>query len=346
MRKSGKSLKVLAAIAAAAVLCAVLFAVFRTGNEKTEETPQEVDTLTVVRFDADSAYAHIEAQCAFGPRVPNTEAHKLCGQYIVSRFKALGLAVTEQKMELKAYDGTKLECMNIFASTDTTAKKRILISAHWDSRPWADNDPDENNHKKPVLAANDGASGVAVMLELARAFMEDKPSVGVDFVCFDAEDYGVAQWDESNYPGDMSNSWCLGSQYFAANLPFADYRPAYAVNLDMVGGKGAQFYQEGFSARLAPGIISKVWDAAERAGYGSMFPRQPGGYVTDDHLPLIRIAGIPAITVIPYYPNYAGSSFGPTWHTVNDTPANIDRNTLEAVGQTMLELIYSELLTI
>ena len=216
------------------------------------------------------------------------------------------------------------------------------MSAHWDSRPWADNDPDENNHKTPVLAANDGASGVAVMLELARALMEDKPSVGVDFVCFDAEDYGVAQWDESNYPGDMSNSWCLGSQYFAANLPFADYRPAYAVNLDMVGGKGALFYQEGFSTRLAPGVVAKVWAAAEEAGYGSMFPKQPGGYVTDDHLSLIRIASIPAITVIPYYPNYAGSSFGPTWHTVNDTPANIDRNTLEAVGQTMLQLIYNE----
>ena len=140
----------------------------------------------------------------------------------------------------------------------------------------------------------------------------------------------------------MSNSWCLGSQYFAANLPFADYRPAYAVNLDMVGGKGALFYQEGFSARLAPGVVAKVWAAAEEAGYGSMFPKQPGGYVTDDHLSLIRIASIPAITVIPYYPNYAGSSFGPTWHTVNDTPANIDRNTLEAVGQTMLQLIYNE----
>ena len=229
-------------------------------------------------FNADSAYAHIEAQCAFGPRVPNTEAHERCGQYIVSRFKALGLAVTEQKMELKAYNGATLKCMNIFASTDTTAKRRILVSAHWDSRPWADNDPDENNHKTPVLAANDGASGVAVMLELARALMEDKPSVGVDFVCFDAEDYGVAQWDESNYPGDMSNSWCLGSQYFAANLPFADYRPAYAVNLDMVGGKGALFYQEGFSARLAPGVVAKVWAAAEEAGYGSMFPKQPGGY--------------------------------------------------------------------
>ena len=342
MRKSGKSLKLLVSIAAVAAILAVLPGAFLSCSDKPSKTVPEKDTVSVMRFDADSAYAHIEAQCAFGPRVPNTEAHKLCGQYIVSRLKALGLAVKEQRMELEAYDGTKLECMNIFASTDTTAKKRILISAHWDSRPWADNDPDENNHKKPVLAANDGASGVAVMLELARAFMEDKPSVGVDFVCFDAEDYGVAQWDESNYPGDMSNSWCLGSQYFAANLPFADYRPAYAVNLDMVGGKGALFYQEGFSARLAPGVVAKVWAAAEEAGYGSMFPKQPGGYVTDDHLSLIRIASIPAITVIPYYPNYAGSSFGPTWHTVNDTPANIDRNTLEAVGQTMLQLIYNE----
>ena len=280
MRKSGKSLKLLVSIAAVAAILAVLPGAFLSCSDKPSKTVPEKDTVSVMLFNADSAYAHIEAQCAFGPRVPNTEAHERCGQYIVSRFKALGLAVTEQKMELKAYNGTTLKCMNIFASTDTTAKRRILVSAHWDSRPWADNDPDENNHKTPVLAANDGASGVAVMLELARALMEDKPSVGVDFVCFDAEDY--------------------------------------------------------------PGVVAKVWAAAEEAGYGSMFPKQPGGYVTDDHLSLIRIASIPAITVIPYYPNYAGSSFGPTWHTVNDTPANIDRNTLEAVGQTMLQLIYNE----
>ena len=162
MRKSGKSLKLLVSIAAVAAILAVLPGAFLSCSDKPSKTVPEKDTVSVLLFNADSAYAHIEAQCAFGPRVPNTEAHERCGQYIVSRFKALGLAVTEQKMELKAYNGTTLKCMNIFASTDTTAKRRILVSAHWDSRPWADNDPDENNHKTPVLAANDGASGVAV----------------------------------------------------------------------------------------------------------------------------------------------------------------------------------------
>lgn len=342
MKKSRKLVILLAVVVIVAVLCAVAFAVLPGGSSGGEATDTEKDTVQVPRFDADSAYASIVAQCAFGPRVPNTEAHKRCGQYIAARFRELGLAVKEQRTMLKAYNGTSLDCLNIFASTDTAAERRILVSAHWDSRPWADNDPDPANHRTPVMAANDGASGVAVMLELARTIMAQKPGIGVDFVCLDAEDYGLAQWDEANYPGDMSASWCLGTQYFAANLPQPFRRPLYGVNLDMVGGKGARFYQEGFSLQFAPAVVAKVWDAAWAAGYSSYFPKQAGGYVTDDHLPLNQIAQIPTVNIVPFYPDYAQSSFGPTWHTVNDTPANIDRTTLEAVGQTMLQLIYNE----
>ncbi len=341
MKKSKKFLKAAAVAAAALVPCALLLTALLPGGGSAGESAEENGAAVVPQFDADSAYACIVAQCGFGPRVPGSEAHKRCGEYIVSRFQAIGLAVVEQRMNLTAYDGTVLECLNVFASSDTAAKRRILITAHWDSRPWADNDPDEGNRRKPVPAANDGASGVAVMMELARAVAEQKPAAGVDFACFDAEDYGVAQWDEAGYPGDMSSSWCLGSQYFATNPPYEGYSPLFAVNLDMVGGKGAYFYQEGYSANMASSVVEKVWTAAEKAGCGSVFPRQPGGYVTDDHLPLMRLAGIPAADIIPYYPNYA-SSFGPTWHSLADTPDNIDRNTLKAVGQTMLQLIYNE----
>ena len=342
MRKSKSSRRLL--IIAAAIVAAFAFSmvVFLLKGDKTEDSVPAADTVAVPQFSADSAFVYVEAQCAFGARVPNSEAHVRCGEYIAERFRAAGLAVVEQRTMLRAYNGTQLKCLNIFASTDTAAARRILLSAHWDSRPWADNDPDENNRRKPVLAANDGASGVAVMLEIARTLMRQKPGVGVDFVCLDAEDYGVAEWDEAEYAEVSSQSWCLGTQYFAANLPVPDYRPLYAVNLDMVGGKGALFYQEGFSKRYAPTVVDKVWQAAEKAGYGSVFPKQQGGYITDDHLPLNQIAGMPAIDIVPFYPDCVSSSFGPTWHTVSDTPENIDRNILKAVGQTMLQVIYNE----
>ena len=191
------------------------------------------------------------------------------------------------------------------------------------------------------MAANDGASGVAVMLEIARVLHQQKPGVTVDFACLDVEDYGMPEWDKTGDEEKDEASWCLGTQYFAAHLPLPSTPPLYAVNLDMVGGRGARFYQEGFSKRYAPGIVAKVWDAAARAGYASTFPPEDGGYVTDDHLPLNEIAAIPTVDIIPCYKG-AESSFGPTWHTTQDTPANIDTATLKAVGQTMLQLIYNE----
>ena len=199
---------------------------------------------------------------------------------------------------------------------------------------WADNDPDETNHTKPVMAANDGASGVAVMLELARLLASgDSVSLGVDFICFDAED-----WGSDNY----SDSWALGAQYWASHLHHSCYKPRYGILLDMVGGQGAKFYQEGYSRRKAPQVVDRVWQAAEVVGYGSLFPKEEGGYITDDHGPVNDVAGIPCIDIIAYYPYCEQSSFGPTWHTVDDTMEHIDRNTLKAVGQTLVQVIYSE----
>lgn len=294
-----------------------------------------------VSFNADSAYAFCEAQCAFGPRTMNSGAHDKCGEWIKEKFRQYGMDVTAQEMTLKAYDGTPLKCTNIIASYKPELTTRILICAHWDTRPWADNDPDEANHRKPVLGANDGASGIAVMLETARLIQQADTAlnIGVDFVCFDAEDMGTPQWEDS---GDSEDTWALGAQYWAKNPHRQGYEARFGILLDMVGGEGARFYQEGVSKHFAPEIVKKVWAAAKTAGYGSMFPETEGGMVTDDHLPINRNTGIPTIDIIAYYPDCERSNFDPTWHTVSDNMDHIDRDVLKAVGQTVVQILFSE----
>lgn len=317
---------------------------FVNQRKRTPETSSvQTDTLALSptpEFHADSAYLYTEEQCAFGPRTMNSEAHDRCGDYIVARFKQFGATVTEQKMDLIGYDGTTLKCRNIIASVNPECTERILICGHWDSRPWADNDPNEENWHTPVLAANDAASDVAVMLELARVMQKQKPSIGVDFICFDAEDYGLPSWAES--VEDSEDTWCLGSQYWS-RLPHADaYRPRYGILLDMVGGAGATFYREQFSEYYAGDVQDKVWKTAAALGYDQIFVNRDGAAVTDDHIPVNKIAGIPCIDIISYYPHCDSSSFGPTWHTTHDTMEYIDRSVLKAVGQTVLQVIFNE----
>ena len=284
-------------------------------------------------FLADSAYVFCQQQCDFGPRTMNSEAHEQCGQWIVDKFRSYGMHITEQRATLKGFDGTSLLSNNIIASYRPEQENRILICAHWDSRPWADNDPNEANHSKPVMAANDGASGVAVMLELARLLSADSLGIGIDFVCFDAED-----WGNDGHP----DSWALGAQHWAKNPHKAGYKARYGILLDMVGGQGARFYREGYSLYYAPQVVSRVWRAAEVTGYSSFFPKEDGGVITDDHGPVNEVAKIPCIDIIPYYPDCQQSSFGPTWHTVSDDMQHIDRSTLKAVGQTLVQVLWSE----
>ena len=310
-----------------------------------EET-EEVAKVNPVgpSFNADSAYAFTKAQCDFGPRDMNSRGHDLCGEWIVSKFKEYGCKVTTQTATLAGYDGTKLRSRNIMASINPEATTRILLCAHWDSRPWADNDPDSANWRKPILAANDAASGVAVMLELARIIGKSKDEkafnkqLGIDFVCFDAEDWGTPQWADV---ADNADSWALGAQYWSKNLP-QGYEARYGILLDMVGGVGAKFYREGMSMQYAPEIVKKVWRAAREVGFGSYFPKEDGGVITDDHVPVNQFAKIPTIGIIPYYADCQQSSFGPTWHTLADNMENIDKNTLKAVGQTLVQVIYKE----
>jgi Zn-dependent M28 family amino/carboxypeptidase len=304
-------------------------------------------------FVADSAFAYCQAQCEFGPRSMNSDAHEKCAQWIVSKFEQFGCKVTTQDAMLTGYDGTALKSKNIIASyrpssmgvssQEGTEGGLILLCAHWDSRPWADNDPDSTNWHKPVMAANDGASGVAVMLEIARLLQKaDSLQVGVDFICFDAEDWGTPQWDTTTQVN--GNPWALGAQYWAQQYAEQDsaatYR--YGILLDMVGGQGSRFYQEGFSRQYAQNIVNKVWTAAKVVGYGSMFPDEANGGITDDHVPVNEVAKIPCIDIIPYYPDCHQSSFGPTWHTAIDDMDHIDKNTLQAVGQTVIQVLFSE----
>ena len=307
------------------------------GNKSKTSSLNTETTVVTTAFDADSCYAFCAKQCDFGPRTMNSEAHELCGQWIVEKFMSYGMEVTEQRATLMGFDDTPLQGNNIIARYQPQLSNRILLCAHWDSRPWADNDPDPANHTKPVMAANDGASGVAVMLEVARVLCADtcRLPIGIDFVCFDAEDWGTE---------DVSESWALGAQYWSETFrqqPSAA-KPRYGILLDMVGGFGARFYQERISLHYAPQVVERVWKSASIAGYSSFFPQEKGGGITDDHGPVNEVAGIPCIDIIPYYPDCMESSFGPTWHTINDDMQHIDRGTLKAVGQTLIQVLYTE----
>lgn len=290
-----------------------------------------------VRFDADSAYAYIDAQVSFGPRVPGSEAAERCGDWITEKLREFGASnITEQHARVTAYNGDNLAIRNISAQYAPDAQQRILLVAHWDSRPWADQEPEAADRERPIDGANDGASGVGVILEMARQMSIQTPKIGVDLLLVDAEDYG-RRADQPESPED-DDSWCLGTQYWVEHPTFPLDGIAYAVLLDMVGGKDAVFPHEQFSLLAAPQAVSAVWKAAKRAGAGSRFPDRTGGAVMDDHVYLIR-AGIPAIDIIESAHPSTGS-FPPYWHTHADNMDNIDRQTLAAVGKTLAELVF------
>lgn len=300
------------------------------------------------QFCEDSAYAYIAEQCAFGPRVMNTAAHDSCGNYIAQKFSSFGATIYNQHADANLYDGTPIKMRNIIAAFNPDATARIIISGHWDSRPWADYDPDPTYHHTPIDGANDGASSIGVMLELARQLQKDatekgdsalfalNPSLGIDFICWDAEDCGTPQFDAN---GNHESTWCLGSQYWAGKRHIDGYTARYGINLDMVGNGNSVFYCEQISMAYAPSVVNKVWAAAHRIGYGKFFNYENGGAVTDDHLQVNR-GGIPCIDVIATDTNTGG--FPATWHTMDDNIKNINKETLKAVGQTMLEVIWTE----
>jgi len=307
-------------------------------TSKTNEKQQEVNAVQVPLFVSDSAYRYIQTQVDFGPRVPNTKEHAACAKYLSEKLTQFGAQVTEQRVDLKTFDGTTLKAVNIIGSFQPENKKRVLLFAHWDTRPWADHDPNPANRQKPVLGANDGASGVGVLLEIARLINKQQPNVGIDIIFFDAEDYGAPEHLSNAH---TANSWCLGSQHWARNPHIPNYRAQYGILLDMVGARGATFYREQISDHYAKHIVDKVWNQAKNLGFDQYFINRSGGAITDDHLYVNQIIGIPSINIIQQDRN-SSHGFGHYWHTVNDTMENIDKSTLQAVGTTLLHVIYGE----
>ena len=305
----------------------------------TEVPAAEVNIVETPDFKADSAYAFIEKQVQFGPRVPGSEASQNTLKFLVAKLKSYGWTVTEQPFTAFRYDGKKLQGTNIIAQFQPAIAKRILLSSHWDARSIADKDSIRKN--EPIDAANDGASGVGVLLEIARNLHEtkNKPAVGVDIVLFDLEDHG----EPEDYTGEHKpNSWALGSQHWAANLVPANYRPYYGILLDMVGGKGAMFPHEGTSMQYAPGIVRSVWATAADLGYSHLFVDQDAFGISDDHTAVNEIAKIQMIDMIDLRAVNGGFEFGSFHHTHADNLANIDKSTLKAVGQTLLQVLYRE----
>lgn len=309
----------------------------RNASGSSDETTS-IETLVFPSFNADSAYAFIEAQVAFGPRVPNTPGHRACGDWLTKKLQRYADTVYVQQTKLRAFDGTLLDIRNIIGVFQPEKKKRVLLCAHWDTRPFADYDPNPDNHWKPIPGANDGASGVGVLLEIARLLHLQAPQVGIDIVFFDAEDYGT----HSSLVADHPDTWALGSQFWAQSPHRPDYFAQYGILLDMVGAANATFKQEGFSMYYAPNIVRKVWRKAQNLGYGQFFLTREGAYITDDHYYVNKIRNIPTINIIHLEPGSLGHGFFEHWHTLRDDMSNIDRNTLMAVGHTLSAVIYSE----
>lgn len=310
----------------------------------TQEAPPEapLSSLPAPDFQADSAYAFIEKQVAFGPRVPNTEAHRACQKFLVDQLTNFGGQVQVQDFEAEAYDGTLLQLSNIVASFYPEQRKRILLAAHWDTRPFADKDqerPDE-----PIDGANDGASGVGVLLEVARALQgaDTVPRVGVDIILFDGEDYGEPDGEKRARNEDVNKVWwCLGSQYWSEHKHQPNYSAYYGILLDMVGAEGATFYEEGVSERVAPSIVNKVWGVGRQLGFTGYFVNKESPEIVDDHVYVNYEGKIPMVDIVEYEPTNT-SYFADYHHTHADNMDIISQETLEAVGETLLHVIYGE----
>jgi Zn-dependent M28 family amino/carboxypeptidase len=302
-------------------------------NAKTETnkvTPSE--KINIPDFNADSAYQFIENQLSFGPRVPESKAHKLCGEYLEKSLKRFTPHVFRQDFKTRLADKSIVNGSNFIASFQAEKKNRILLCAHWDSRPFADKDQDESKHNSPIDGANDGASGVGVLLEIARLLSIQNTNVGIDIIFFDLEDSGTY---------GNNDSWALGSQYWARNPHIPNYRARYGILLDMVGASNPYFSKESTSLEYAPDILTKVWATAKRIGYQDYFVDTRTGGILDDHVYINQILGIPTIDII-HYNDRTSTGFFEHWHTTKDDLNAIDKHSLKIVGHTVTTVIYEE----
>lgn len=324
----------IATVATAIFMTATLLASCSTSDKKSADNYDDPFAEAPV-FNSDSAFSYVRQQVEFGPRVPGTPAHDKCADYLAAELRRHGATeVIEQKTNVRVYTGQTLPCRNIFARFNTDATDRVLLLAHYDTRPWADQDDNKENAEKPIPGANDGGSGVAVILEIARNINKLNKKTGIDILFVDVEDYGKsAGWDNNN------DTWGLGTQYFVKNLPYtADNLPRWGICLDMVGGKNAVFHREFISNTKAKDVVDLVWNVAVRSGYGERFINEAAGSIIDDHY-FINNAGIKCIDIIECNSNTT-RSFPETWHTLDDDLNSIDPQSLKAAGQTVINTIY------
>ncbi len=285
----------------------------------------------IPKFDGSNAYTQIEAQVKFGPRDPGSKGHQAALNYIRNELKKYTVDVELQNFTFPGYDSTTLRLTNIIAKFNPGKKNRIMFFAHWDTRPRAEHATKTALKDKPILGANDGASGCGVLLELARILNNNKLNYGVDLVFLDGEDYGKEH--------DLNN-FCLGSKYFAANYP-TDKMPAFGVLLDLVGDKQAVFEREGSSDKFAPAVVSLIWNIAQQLN-STIFSQEGGSEIYDDHIPLNQ-AGLITADIIDA--DLVGADTPVKrrnyWHSENDTMENISKDTLQQLGDVLTYLIYS-----
>ncbi len=307
----------------------------QTKNNHKTSKPKEVVTAS---FNADSAYVYTAKQVAFGPRVPGTKAHAACAGWLINKMKQFSDTVYIQKFRARTYDGVTRNGVNIIGSLNPDAGSRVLLLAHWDSRPFADHDKDAANYHKPIDAANDGASGVAVLMELMRQFKLHRPDVGVDVLLVDLEDWGPPDFE--SHPSN-ENDWGLGSQYWAKSPHLKSYEANYGILLDMVGAKNPTFLKEYYSMGYAGYVVNEVWKTADELGYGEAFVNQEDGAISDDHIFINKYRNIPTIDIIHLDKNSSNRSFFEYWHTTGDTMDKIDKNTLKMVGIVVGTVVYN-----
>lgn len=327
-------------------LLLILFFILSCDDNPIAETEikKEKKTQWIINknFNADSAYYFIEKQVSFGPRVPNTLNHKKCGDWLVNQLHKFGFSTLEQTGEVTAFNGNQLPVRNIIATLNPLAKKKVLLCAHWDTRPFADRDSINNN--SPILGANDGASGVGVLLEIARQIQKDSLKIGLEIIFYDVEDYGAPNTNNSFLDLQSRNdTWCLGSQFWCYNLSSDYKKPDFGILLDMVGAKDAVFPKEEISRKFAGYHLNKLWKLADYLGYSNYFQKKIAPGLTDDHTYINQLSNIPTLDVIHYdvRPFSGRFDFGKFHHTHQDNMEIIDKKTLKAVGQTVLSYLYN-----
>lgn len=309
------------------------------GGQNTPEQPLSPATdysqVAIPTFDADSAYSYVAAQVAFGFRHPGTKGHEQCADYLARMMRRWCDTVIVQPFTATLWNGEQAKGKNIIGSLAPEKEKRVLLAAHWDSRQWADQDLDTNNWRQPLLGANDGASGVGTLMEMARVMAAMPPDVGVDFIFFDIEDQGIPSW-ENRYE---DNTWCKGSQHWAQNPHRLLYHAVYGILFDMVGTESPRFTKEEISMGFAPGLVNKMWNCAAFLGYGNVFVDELSGAILDDHLYVNQILRIPTIDIVQNDPHV---SFFPHWHTVNDNLDAVKPQSLKTVATVTMKVIYGD----